>query len=238
MSTESEVNEVETEEEAGKIFSYFDYRVILTDTGDYEIRDVYYDANGEINGWGSQANLFAGVDLEDLAGSIGYAVRAMARPLLIESELSGYLAPEDGSTLEEPAEAVPGPGETLRAIVTSSCAPTTLGEASEWAGNLERFGLSEDTNLLDGGALHIEGGESLLEYVEDARRRSTVSLGDLRGYLAHLLSLGLAPETALVDAEDLAIDLPVSQVSAIACGNCELFDVVVDVHGHSEISGD
>ena len=101
MSTESEACVTEPSEEgAEKQFAYFDFRVILTEQGDYEIRDVYYDADGEVTGWGSEPNYFIGEDLEDLAAGIGYAVRAMARPLLVESELLAAnlpLAPEDGS---------------------------------------------------------------------------------------------------------------------------------------------
>ena len=161
----------------------------------------------------------------------------MAKPLLIESELSGYLAPEDGSTPPEREEVVPGPGEKLSAIVTSSCAPRTIGELETWAADLERFGLAANTKLLDGGQVHPEGGRSLLEYVGYPELTRSITLGDLESWVALLYAEGLIAETALLESQDLAVDLPVSKVTGIACGNCELFDVVVDVHEHAETSG-
>ena len=228
MSTESAYSEEESEssETSRKRFSYFDYRVLLTDQGDYEIRDVYYDTSGEVVSWGSEANGFVGEDLEDLATGIGFAVRAMAKPILVESELPGY-TPEEGLS-----EVSPQSGANLRAIITSLCVATTLGDISRWVEDLANFGVDPDTYLLDGAQVRPEGGQSLLEFAAGIR---DISLKDLNMWLAHLYRVGRGREDAVIDGEDLAIDLSVAKVSPIECGNCDLLDVVVDVHNHDKV---
>jgi len=207
--------------------AHFNYRVLLTTAGEYEIRDVYYGPDGEITGWSSAANSCVGEDLDDLRTTIGFSARALTQPVLVESELPGYREPEDSGS---GGKGVGSAG--LGAIVTSTCSPRTIGELGSWVGGLSRYGVGNDTELLEGAQLHPEGEAALYEHAKGPGKVGRVTLGDLKEWITFLYGRGLRATTELVDSEDLAIDLRVVGVSAIECGDCELLDVVVDVHEH------
>lgn len=53
----------------------------------YEIREVYYNAAGEILMWSTDANKPSGDDLEELAADLNYMTRALSKPVLDFDEL-------------------------------------------------------------------------------------------------------------------------------------------------------
>lgn len=48
----------------------------------YEIREVYYNAAGEIRFWSTDANEPSGDDLEELAADLNHMTRALSKPVL------------------------------------------------------------------------------------------------------------------------------------------------------------
>lgn len=70
------------------------HRRLLTDTGQLEIREVYTDDTGAVLGWTDRTATLWGIDADDLAASYARMSGAFNLPVLVETELPGYL-PED-----------------------------------------------------------------------------------------------------------------------------------------------
>lgn len=131
----------------------------------------------------------------------------------------------------------------LSAIITSSVKASTLSDIDEWIDELvNNYGLSLGTELLEGAQLHLAGSESLLKGLGYPNKVKTITLGDLAVWLGRLYAKGATPDTPVLDAEDLAIDLPSAEISVISCGNCEaeyeLLGVIVDTHVHESVFSD
>lgn len=69
-----------------------EYRVMHTAAGTFEIREVYFDANGDVCGWTGHAASLWGVSDLDLRGSIPVKLAALNRPVLVETDLPNYTA--------------------------------------------------------------------------------------------------------------------------------------------------
>jgi hypothetical protein len=198
----------------------------------------------------------------------------------------------------------------LHAILTVTAEATTLGEVAEWIKELDGFGVSRDTELLDGANLHPEGASALMDHPKfgetparcgnchrcllgvqgpfglpetahrmigcskcgnkrcpkatdhrldctnsnepgqpgsvfgsvtgvvteatgfPAPKRST--LAALDAWVSELYSVGLTPETPVLDAEDLAVDFTVANTEPIRCGTCGVLDALVSAHKHDD----
>ena len=77
--------------------THYERRVILSDRGVLEIRDVKVNDAGEVLSWSPAANHYWGVDLEDLRDGLDRARAALERPVLVETELPGYTPNADPS---------------------------------------------------------------------------------------------------------------------------------------------
>ena len=120
----------------------------------------------------------------------------------------------------------------LTAIVTSVAEPEIIADLEAWLDDLSNFGLPASTETLDGGQLYPAGHPelSLIDHFPDNRP----TLTDVATWITDLYAAGLDPVTPLVDAGDLAVYLTIDSVSTIECGNCELLDVLVDIHPHDQ----
>jgi hypothetical protein len=105
MTDTTETPELEEDAEVFSSQSHYEWRVMLTDQGTYEIREVYFDKDGLVTGWTAEANAYWGDTLEDLSSSFGYAAHALTRPVLVETDLPGYVPAdtEDVTVSEESA---------------------------------------------------------------------------------------------------------------------------------------
>ena len=67
----------------------WDYRVIFTpyeegsDEGEYTIREVYYNDEGEITAWSDEAAQFVGYDFWDFAEDFDHIAEAFDKPVLV-----------------------------------------------------------------------------------------------------------------------------------------------------------
>ena len=67
-----------------------EYRVLRTDRGVCEVREVFFHADGTVAGWSSAATSLWGADLNDLVAAAVEKYAALSRPVLVETELPGY----------------------------------------------------------------------------------------------------------------------------------------------------
>ena len=122
-----------------KIAMSWNYRVIRKDTGHseepyyYQIHEVYYDEDGEVESWSEDPIKPGGTDLPELGGDLGYMVTALSKPALIWEELEAaaecrrrnleqQFKKKYGSMTRE--ELV----EEIRRLVPSLCPDTLNGE--------------------------------------------------------------------------------------------------------------
>lgn len=68
-----------------------EYRMMHTDRGVCEVREMYLDADGEVVGWTGSATSLWGLDPDDLRTSVLEKLEALDRPMLVEADLPGYL---------------------------------------------------------------------------------------------------------------------------------------------------
>ena len=67
----------------------WDYRVVFvpyeegSDEGEYTIREVYYDSEGEITSWSDEAAQFTGYDFWDFADDFDHIAEAFDKPVLV-----------------------------------------------------------------------------------------------------------------------------------------------------------
>lgn len=85
-----------------------EYRIVHTDTDTWEIREVYFDDDGNIFGWTGHATSLWGVSESDLRSSIQYKLAAFDRPALVETELPNYTPSPGGISATEPHVGAPG----------------------------------------------------------------------------------------------------------------------------------
>lgn len=69
----------------------WNYRILKSETG-YSIREVYYDDNGNIEGWTSTACEPSGEDMDDLEDDFEGMRLAFHRPVLDEKQLLAELS--------------------------------------------------------------------------------------------------------------------------------------------------
>lgn len=67
--------------------SYWNNRIIETDQGFFEVREVYYNDDGTIFAISEEACGICGESLEDLKLGFSYISMAMDKPFLKESEI-------------------------------------------------------------------------------------------------------------------------------------------------------
>jgi len=67
-----------------------EYRVMLTDQGVYEVREVYFSTDGVVVGWVGGAVQLWSCDLDDLKLAFADIKKAFTRPFLEETQLPGY----------------------------------------------------------------------------------------------------------------------------------------------------
>lgn len=77
------------------VFTYWQYRRMLTDAGRIEMREVYFDADGTVVTWTVEPADVWGETEAELADEIAAMTSALAMPLLVETELPGYGHAED-----------------------------------------------------------------------------------------------------------------------------------------------
>ena len=66
---------------------HWNYRIIETGSGMFEIREVYYNEDGTIFAISEEAEGVSGESLEDLKLGLDYVSKAMNAPILKESEI-------------------------------------------------------------------------------------------------------------------------------------------------------
>ena len=98
----------------------------------------------------------------------------------------------------------------IHAIITLTSSTPDLGGLRGLVAEAALLGLAPETQLLDGGHVHIAGTTgAALETIGN----------DLQALLTFLeRAAGLPDETAITHGADLAIDLPVLGVGRISCG--------------------
>jgi len=52
----------------------------------FEIREVYYDRNGKIDGWTAEGIIPYGENLDELRETLEWMLKALEKPVLIESK--------------------------------------------------------------------------------------------------------------------------------------------------------
>lgn len=72
------------------------YRRLLTEDGEIQVREVYFSPTGDVEGWTSVPAALWGQDEQDLLRSTQLMLRAFELPVLVESELPGFI-PTDPS---------------------------------------------------------------------------------------------------------------------------------------------
>jgi hypothetical protein len=71
------------------------YRRMLTDTGRIEMREGYFDADGQAFAWTGEPADVWGEDEAELADDLLAMVAALDLPVLIEAELPRHESPDD-----------------------------------------------------------------------------------------------------------------------------------------------
>lgn len=66
------------------------YRVMLVGNGEWQVREVFYDAAVGVAGWSPVPASLWGVDEDDLAAVFARVAEAFSLPPLVESDLPGY----------------------------------------------------------------------------------------------------------------------------------------------------
>lgn len=65
--------------------SYWNYRIVKTRDGRYEMREIYYDQDHQPTSW-IDATPVDGDDLEDIRGDMASRMEALKRPVLVETD--------------------------------------------------------------------------------------------------------------------------------------------------------
>lgn len=78
------------------------YRVIQTDTGTWEIREVYFDETGAVQAWTARAASLWGTSEADLRAAVQDKLDALALPILVETDLPHYTPEPAGHLVTAP----------------------------------------------------------------------------------------------------------------------------------------
>jgi hypothetical protein len=70
--------------------SYWNYRLMLAENGEWHLREVYYDADDNVVGWTANPAAPWGETADEIASVMRLMLEAFDRPPLTESELPGF----------------------------------------------------------------------------------------------------------------------------------------------------
>jgi len=80
----------------------WNYRVV-DHNGCFEIREAYYDMDGNVDGWSALPIAAAGSDLEELKKDLEHMMRALTKPVLLLTDLEEAF-PDDQAEDDQEAE--------------------------------------------------------------------------------------------------------------------------------------